>query len=225
MPRVLKYVDDLGVIPRGTPSSVVASVVRFRSLSGWTKLRTTRLTDGWPRRRGRSASGSSSRTPRPCGRSPRCRRRRCSATPRRSGRASAVRAGPPPPRARLGGDGRRAAWRPAAATSAARREGTNRTPGSAMLHPARARPCGGRRSARSDDATSGATPCQRRRRRGPPSDDRWCRPRCQRAGRRLAGATIPAMLDHEEKFLFKEEILHLANAVAEPASSTTSRTC
>ena len=30
------------------------------------------------------------------------------------------------------------------------------------------------------------------------------------------GATIPAMLDHEEKFLFKEEILHLANAVAEP---------
>ena len=25
-----------------------------------------------------------------------------------------------------------------------------------------------------------------------------------------------AMLDHEEKFLFKEEILHLANAVAEP---------
>ena len=33
------------------------------------------------------------------------------------------------------------------------------------------------------------------------------------------------MLDHEEKFLFKEEILHLANAVAEPAFSTTSRTC
>ena len=29
-------------------------------------------------------------------------------------------------------------------------------------------------------------------------------------------ATIAAMLDHEEKFLFKEEILHLANAVAEP---------
>jgi len=26
----------------------------------------------------------------------------------------------------------------------------------------------------------------------------------------------PRMLDHEEKFLFKEEILHLANAVAEP---------
>ena len=26
------------------------------------------------------------------------------------------------------------------------------------------------------------------------------------------------MLDHEEKFLFKEEILHLANAVAEPGS-------
>jgi hypothetical protein len=24
------------------------------------------------------------------------------------------------------------------------------------------------------------------------------------------------MLDHEEKFLFKEEILHLSNAVAEP---------
>jgi len=30
------------------------------------------------------------------------------------------------------------------------------------------------------------------------------------------GATIGAMLDHEEKFLFKEEILHLANSVAEP---------
>src|SRR6185369_10216954 len=27
------------------------------------------------------------------------------------------------------------------------------------------------------------------------------------------GATIAAMLDHEEKFLFKEEILHLSNAV------------
>jgi hypothetical protein len=32
------------------------------------------------------------------------------------------------------------------------------------------------------------------------------------------GATIRAMLDHEEKFLFKEEILHLANAVAEPGA-------
>jgi hypothetical protein len=31
-----------------------------------------------------------------------------------------------------------------------------------------------------------------------------------------AGATIARMLDHEEKFLFKEEILHLSNAVAEP---------
>ena len=30
-----------------------------------------------------------------------------------------------------------------------------------------------------------------------------------------AGATIAGMLDHEEKFLFKEEIVHLANAVAE----------
>jgi len=29
-------------------------------------------------------------------------------------------------------------------------------------------------------------------------------------------ATIAPMLDHEEKFLFNEEILHLANAVAEP---------
>ena len=38
-------------------------------------------------------------------------------------------------------------------------------------------------------------------------------------------ARVAAMLDHEEKFLFKEEILHLSNAVAEPASSTTSRTC
>ena len=33
------------------------------------------------------------------------------------------------------------------------------------------------------------------------------------------------MLDHEEKFLFKEEILHLANAVASRVCSTTSRTC
>ncbi len=31
-----------------------------------------------------------------------------------------------------------------------------------------------------------------------------------------SGATIGSMLDHEEKFLFKEEILHLANSVAEP---------
>jgi hypothetical protein len=28
----------------------------------------------------------------------------------------------------------------------------------------------------------------------------------------------PAMLDHEEKFLFKEEILHLSNALADPGS-------
>ena len=34
----------------------------------------------------------------------------------------------------------------------------------------------------------------------------------------IPGATIAAMLDHEEKFLFKEEILHLANAVAEPGT-------
>ena len=34
--------------------------------------------------------------------------------------------------------------------------------------------------------------------------------------RPMPGATIAAMLDHEEKFLFKEEILHLSNAVAEP---------
>ena len=27
-----------------------------------------------------------------------------------------------------------------------------------------------------------------------------------------------AMLDHEEQFLFKEEILHLANAMAEPGT-------
>ena len=38
-------------------------------------------------------------------------------------------------------------------------------------------------------------------------------------------ATIAPMLDHEEKFLFKEEILHLANALNDPAASTTSRTC
>ena len=30
--------------------------------------------------------------------------------------------------------------------------------------------------------------------------------------------TIRAMLDHEEKFLFKEEILHLSNALADPGS-------
>ena len=33
-------------MPRGTPFSVPASVVWFSSLSGWTKLRITRLTDG-----------------------------------------------------------------------------------------------------------------------------------------------------------------------------------
>jgi len=36
-----------------------------------------------------------------------------------------------------------------------------------------------------------------------------------RVAARVAGATIRPMLDHEEKFLFKEEILHLANALAE----------
>src|SRR5450759_4204753 len=36
------------VIPRGTPLSVVESVVPFRSLSGCTKLSTTRLTEGLP---------------------------------------------------------------------------------------------------------------------------------------------------------------------------------
>ena len=34
----------------------------------------------------------------------------------------------------------------------------------------------------------------------------------------IRGATIAGMLDHEEKFLFKEEISHLANAVAEPGT-------
>ena len=48
-----------------------------------------------------------------------------------------------------------------------------------------------------------------------PVRDRGCLPTIGRSGTRT-GATIPAMLDHEEKFLFKEEILHLANAVAEP---------
>ena len=38
----------------------------------------------------------------------------------------------------------------------------------------------------------------------------------RRPGADEGGATIGAMLDHEEKFLFKEEILHLSNAVAEP---------
>ena len=36
------------------------------------------------------------------------------------------------------------------------------------------------------------------------------------AGTRTTRCYDPAMLDHEEKFLFKEEILHLSNAVAEP---------
>ena len=44
--------------------------------------------------------------------------------------------------------------------------------------------------------------------------------------RSVARCYHPAMLDHEEKFLFKEEILHLANAVARARHrSTTSRTC
>ncbi len=34
----------------------------------------------------------------------------------------------------------------------------------------------------------------------------------------MTTATIRAMYDHEEKFLFKEEVLHLANAVAEPGT-------
>ena len=33
------------------------------------------------------------------------------------------------------------------------------------------------------------------------------------------------MLDHEERFLFREEIHNLANALGDPGSSTTSRTC
>jgi hypothetical protein len=33
-----------------------------------------------------------------------------------------------------------------------------------------------------------------------------------------AGATLPAMLDHEEKFLFKEEILTLSNSLGEPGA-------
>ena len=45
-----------GVIPRGTPLSVPASVVWFSSFSGWTKLRITRLTEGAGRRRARSIS-------------------------------------------------------------------------------------------------------------------------------------------------------------------------
>ena len=42
------------------------------------------------------------------------------------------------------------------------------------------------------------------------------RPRPGAGSRPCLGATIAGMLDHEEKFLFKEEILHLSNAVAEP---------
>ena len=42
--------------------------------------------------------------------------------------------------------------------------------------------------------------------------------RCVDAGARSAPVTIAAMLDHEEKFLFKEEILHLANALNDPGS-------
>ena len=38
------------------------------------------------------------------------------------------------------------------------------------------------------------------------------------AGGTGAAATIGRMYDHEEKFLFKEEMLHLANAVAEPGT-------
>ena len=36
----------------------------------------------------------------------------------------------------------------------------------------------------------------------------------QAAAARNPAATIRRMLDHEEKFLFKEEILHLANATS-----------
>src|SRR4029453_7058251 len=42
------------------------------------------------------------------------------------------------------------------------------------------------------------------------------RTRCADAPNRPA--TMRRMLDHEEKFLFKEEILHLANALTDPGS-------
>jgi hypothetical protein len=56
-------------------------------------------------------------------------------------------------------------------------------------------------------------------RRDPARADRGAQrrdPPAPTAAGRYPGATIAGMLDHEEKFLFKEEILHLANAVAEP---------
>src|SRR5262245_44792858 len=49
--RMFLLVNQLtiaGVMPRGTPLTVPASLVWLRSFSGWTKLRITRLTAGWP---------------------------------------------------------------------------------------------------------------------------------------------------------------------------------
>jgi hypothetical protein len=47
-------------------------------------------------------------------------------------------------------------------------------------------------------------------------DPRTVAPSTDQASASPNGCYHPAMLDHDEKFLFKEEILHLANAVAEP---------
>src|SRR5687767_5183862 len=60
-------------------------------------------------------------------------------------------------------------------------------------------------------------PARPARHRPPPARPARHRPPAEPGPvRSVAGATIRRMLDHEEKFLFKEEILHLANAVAEP---------
>ncbi len=48
MPWLVKYETTAEVMPRGTPLTSPASLVSLSSRSGLTKLRTTRLTDGWP---------------------------------------------------------------------------------------------------------------------------------------------------------------------------------
>ena len=89
------------------------------------------------------------------------------------------------------------------------------TPGHVVSPPGSRAILSGRGNADRGDARSGPTRCQ-----GPVRGSmQTVVPRGTRSGARCAnGCYHPAMLDHEEKFLFKEEILHLANAVAEPGA-------
>ena len=75
--------------------------------------------------------------------------------------------------------------------------------------------CGPRRTCSRSSASPTRWSCAASTRKARSARRRLDARRSRRAPVR-PGATIAAMLDHEEKFLFKEEILHLSNAVAEP---------